>query len=201
MSWSLSGDDASRFSIDSPGGALRFSLDPPAGHVFSPPPDYEVPVDDDRDGVYVVTVHAEAGGARESLDVQVTVSDEPEPGTLTLSPTRPGLGDTLTATLVDADGMRGTVTYVWERSVGRGRWETLDGIAATHVAGVADTGRFLRVTAIYTDGPDTTASSASAETKEVVTAELLDALSASTDDSDNNPDHALKPAFNRAVLH
>ena len=196
VSWTLSGADASRFSIDSPGGVLRFNL---------PPPDYENPDDVGGvmvgDGVYAVTVQAEAGGASQSLDVQVTVSDEPEPGTLTLSSTRPGLGDTLTATLNDPDGMRGAVSYVWERSAGRGGWETLAGTAAAHVAGVADTGRFLRVTATYTDGPGATANSASAETKEVVTAARLSALSVSTNASTAKPSLGLKPLFDPAVLH
>ena len=199
ISWRLSGDDASRFSIEDPGGALRFSLAAPSGRLFSPPPDYETPADDDTDGVYEVTVHAEAGGGAQSLSVQVTVSDKPEPGTLTLSPTRPGLGDTLTAALEDPDGVTGAATYKWERSVGRGGWETLAGTASTHTAAVADAGRFLRVTATYTDG-HAGGNSATAETKQVVTAELLSALSVSTAAS-ASPSRALKPSFDPAVLH
>jgi len=200
ISWRLSGADASHFSIDDPGGALRFSLAPLSGHLFSSPPDYNAPVDGDGDGVYEVTVHAEANGASKSLSVEVTVGDEPEPGTLTLSTTRPALGGTLTATLEDPDGVTGAVSYLWERSVGRGRWEALAGTAATHVAGAADAGRFLRVTATYDDGR-TSSNRATAETKEVVTAELLSALSVSTDDSGANPSHVLKPSFDPAVLH
>ena len=135
-----------------------------------------------------------------SLSVEVTVGDEPEPGTLTLSTTRPALGGTLTATLEDPDGVTGAVSYLWERSVGRGRWEALAGTAATHVAGAADAGRFLRVTATYDDGR-TSSNRATAETKEVVTAELLSALSVSTKDSGANPSHVLKPSFDPAVLH
>lgn len=173
---------------------------PPSGHLFSPPPDHEDSVDNDDDGIFEVTVNAVVGAASQSLDVRVTVTDEPEPGTLTLSSTRPGLGDILTAELDDPDGVVGAVSYVWERSVGRGRWETLAGTASTHVAAVADAGRFLRVTATYTDGHGSN-NTATAETKEVVTAELLSALTVSTTDSVADSAHALKPSFDAAVLH
>ena len=76
--------------------------------------------------------------------MDVTVVDEPEPGTLALSATRPRLGVTLTATLTDPDGVTGTVAYVWERSVDRGTWVTLTNTAAAYVTTAADTGRFLR---------------------------------------------------------
>ena len=139
------------------------------------------------------------GGDEESLDVDVTVADEPEPGTLALSATRPRLGATLTATLTDPDGVTGTVTYVWERSVDRGTWVTLTNTAAAYVTTPADTGRFLRVTATYQDGHG--ADTATARTSEVVTADLLTALAVSTTDSTANPGHALRPSFDAGILH
>ena len=197
--WSLSGADAARFSIDDPGGALRFSIDPTGDDLFLRLPDFDDPLDDDSDGIYEVTVEVAGGGDEESLDVDVTVADEPEPGTLALSATRPRLGATLTATLTDPDGVTGTVAYVWERSVDRGTWVTLTNTAAAYVTTPADTGRFLRVTATYQDGHG--ADTATARTSEVVTADLLTALAVSTTDSTANPGHALRPSFDAGILH
>ena len=198
--WSLSGADAGRFSVDDPGGALRFSIEPTGDDLFLQLPDFDDPLDDDSDGTYELTVHVEGGGDQQTLDVEVTVTDEPEPGTLALSSTRPQLGETLTATLTDLDGVTGTVTYLWERSVGRGTWAALADTAASHVPTAADTGRFLRVTATYEDG-HATANTATARTSEVVTADRLTALAVSTTDSTANPGHALRPSFDAGTLH
>ena len=198
--WSLSGVDAARFSIDDPGGALRFSIEPTGDDLFLQLPDFDDPLDDDSDGTYEVTVHVEGGGDQQTLDVEVTVTDEPEPGTLALSSTQPRLGETLTTTLTDPDGVTGAVTYVWERSVGRGTWETLTGTAASRVPTAADSGHFLRVTATYEDGHGT-ANTATARTSEVVTADRLTALTVSTTDSTANPGHALRPSFDAGILH
>ena len=198
--WSLSGVDAGRFSIDDPGGALRFSIEPTGDDLFLQLPDFDDPLDDDSDGTYEVTVHVEGGGDQQTLDVEVTVTDEPEPGTLALSSTRPQLGETLTTTLTDPDGVTGAVTYVWERSVGRGTWVTLADTAASRVSTAADTGHFLRVTATYEDGHGT-ANTATARTSEVVTADRLTALTVSTTDSTANPGHALRPSFDSGILH
>ena len=198
--WSLSGVDAARFSIDDPGGALRFSIEPTGDDLFLQLPDFDDPLDDDSDGTYEVTVHVEGGGDQQTLDVEVTVTDEPEPGTLALSSTQPRLGETLTTTLTDPDGVTGAVAYVWERSVGRGTWVTLADTAASRVSTAADTGHFLRVTATYEDGHGT-ANTATARTSEVVTADRLTALTVSTTDSTANPGHALRPSFDAGTLH
>ena len=198
--WSLSGDDAGRFSIDDPGGALRFSIEPTGGDLFLQLPDFDDPLDDDGDGTYEVTVHVAGGGDQQSLDVEVTVTDEPEPGTLALSSTRPRLGETLTTTLTDPDGVTGTVTYLWERSVGRGTWAALANTAASRVPTAADSGHFLRVTATYQDG-HASGNTVTARTSEAVTADRLSALVVSTTDSVANPGHALRPSFDAGILH
>ena len=200
LAWSLSGDDAARFSIDDPGGALRFSIQPTGDDLFLELPDFDNPVDNDGDGTYEITVHAEGGGDQQTLDVEVTVTDAPEPGTLALSSTRPQLGETLTATLTDPDADTGAATYVWERSVGRGTWATLANTAASHVPTAADTGHFLRVTATYQDGHGS-GNTAAARTSEVVTADRLTALTVSTTDSAANSGHALRPSFDAGILH
>ena len=64
ISWALSGDDSSDFSISS-GGTLTFATQP----------DYENPADDDQDNVYEFTVTATRGSASGSLSVAITVTD------------------------------------------------------------------------------------------------------------------------------
>ena len=62
--WSLGGDDAGDFSINSD-GVLTFRVTP----------DYENPVDADMDNVYMVTVEADDGTYMDTHDVTVTVTD------------------------------------------------------------------------------------------------------------------------------
>ena len=61
--WTLSGDDASDFSIT--GGVLAFSS----------PPNFEAAADEDTDNVYLVTVEAFDGTVKGALDVTITVTD------------------------------------------------------------------------------------------------------------------------------
>ena len=70
--WSLGGNDAGDFNIDN-GGKLTFRTSP----------DYENPVDADRDNVYSVTVNANDRTHDVSTDVTVTVTNVDELGTLT----------------------------------------------------------------------------------------------------------------------
>ena len=201
--WSLTGDDAAHFSIDDPGGALRFHIDPVSPNLFAKPPDYESSSDTGSDNTYSVTVTASPAGASDSvtLAVTVTVSDTDEDGTLTLSATRPKFGTALTATLTDLDTVSGTTTYVWERSTSPNTWAAITGAtSASYTPAAADTGRFLRVTATYTDGHGA-GKTAAALTYEVVTASLLSGLQATTNDSTANPDRALSPAFSADTLH
>ena len=65
--WTLEGDDAGDFMIDS-GGALTFRT----------PPDFEAATDADTDNVYMVTVEANDGTNTASRDVTVTVTDMDE---------------------------------------------------------------------------------------------------------------------------
>ena len=61
--WSRSGADAGNFTIT--GGVLAFSSEP----------DFENPVDEDGDNVYMVTVEADDGTYTDTHDVTVTVTD------------------------------------------------------------------------------------------------------------------------------
>ena len=201
LTWSLSGPDAGSFRIDEPGGVLRFDLPIVAPNLFSPQPDFEARTDTGRDGTYEVTVEVRDGVSSDSLDVAVTVTDQDEAGTLTLSTSRPQFGVALTTTLTDPDGVSGTVTYRWERSAGRSAWTDIVGAAASsYTPTSAETGHFLRVTATYTDRHGS-GRTATASTSEVVAGPLLTALTLSTGDATDDSSHDMRPAFDRQTLH
>ncbi len=74
FNWSLSGADSGDFNIDGSTGVLTFSSTP----------DYESPVDSNRNNEYLVTVVAtEQGGMQGRLDVKVMVNDVNEAPTVT----------------------------------------------------------------------------------------------------------------------
>ena len=201
LTWSLSGADAGSFRIDEPGGVLRFDLPVVSPNLFAPQPDYEAPTDADNNGTYEVTVEVGDGVSSESLDVEVTITDQDEAGTLSLSTTRPKLGELLTATLTDPDSVTGTATYRWERSAGRSAWTDIGGAsAASYTPTAAETGHFLRVTATYGDRHGG-GSAATARTSEVVAGPLLTGLTLSTNDATADLSHAMRPAFDQHTLH
>ncbi len=84
-----------------------------------------------------------------------TVVNDAPAGTVTINDTTPTEDQLLTATntLSDADGV-GTITYTWKRAddVGFTTGVTTVGMGETFMPGDAEVGKFLRVTASYTDG-------------------------------------------------
>ena len=200
LTWSLSGADAGSFRIDEPGGVLRFDLPIVSPNLFSPQPDYEAPTG--ADGTYEVTVEVGDGVTSHSLDVEVTITDQDEAGTLTLSTTRPRQGEIVTATLADPDGVTGTATYEWERSAGRNAWVTIAGeTSASYTPGAADTNAFLRVTATYSD-VHSSGKTTAAMSSEVVAGPLLRSLTVTTNDSTGGVAwRQFKPTFEPRTLH
>ena len=198
--WALSGPDAALFSIDSPGGVLRFAIPVVAGELFSRPPDYESPGDSGGDNVYDVRVEVTDGGDTASREVVVSVRDENEGGTVTFDSLRPEMGQALTATVADVDGVDGAVAWEWERSAGRNVWVTVrtvaqGGAADRYVPTAADTGEYLRANAVYSDrlAPGATAA---AVVPNVVTGLMLTNLSVTT-----NRASTLRPPFSPRILH
>ena len=155
--WSLTGVDASHFSIAA--GALSFNA----------APDFENPVDSGGDNIFNVNVIAtddapvplpSAGYA-----VAITVTNVDEDGVVTLAPgTAPKVGVEITATLSDPDGGETNHVWQWESSPnGTDTWTTISSAtAATYTPMSGDTGNQLRATVTYTDtlGPNKTAMSA-----------------------------------------
>ena len=142
VSWSLSGTDASAFSVAS--GVLSFNS----------APNFEAPTDSGTDNVYNVVVRAVGGTISASKDVTVTVSNVDEDGTINLS--SPGnevkVGVVLTAELDERDDET-NVTWQWSSgSSNTGPWTNISGeIDNTYTPVDGDVGNFLRITVSYTD--------------------------------------------------
>ena len=139
--WSKSGADSSVFTLS--GGVL--SIDSAL--------DYEPHSDANSDNVYEVTVTATASGMSRSLDVDVTLSNVDEPGTVSISPSQPPyrVGDVLSASLDEGDDE--TVTgWQWARSTtASGTFTPIGGATNNTYTPVdpADVGNFLQVTVTY----------------------------------------------------
>ena len=110
--WSVSGTDAGDFEISADDGALT----------FKEAPDYEMPVDSNRDNEYMVTVVATDAGVDSKnkmtaeRDVVVTIMNVDETGTVTLSSEQPKVGIALTAMLEDLDGVvADSVKWTWHK--------------------------------------------------------------------------------------
>ena len=150
VGWSLAGADRDDFAFRN--GLLEFRATP----------DYESPTDANRDNVYQVVVEGSDGALKGALDVTVTVENVDEPGTLLPSSLQPQAGTRLTTTLTDPDGRITDLAWAWESSPNRSNWSPIDGAtAAAYTPTSADEGRYLRVTAAYSDGEGTTRKSAS----------------------------------------
>ena len=143
VTWTLLGTDGGDFAI-SRSGVLS----------FDPAPDYENPKDSNADNVYNVTVQASDGRNINRLEVSVTVTNVEEAGTVTLSSVQPQVSSPLTATLTDPDGVVSGPTWSWHRSTsGSGSWSVISNETANSYTPVpGDVNHYLRATASYTDG-------------------------------------------------
>ena len=157
--WSLGGSDWRDFAITD-AGVLSFAA----------VPDFERPADSGGNNVDDITVSArDSDNMLGTVAVAVTVTNKEEGGALGLSSPQPQADADYTATLSDPDEVSST-TWTWERSTSRnGPWTAvtgaIDGVTTSVYTPVAgDVGRFLRVSAAYTDGhgPDKSRSLVSA---------------------------------------
>ena len=165
VDWSVSGTDAGDFEISSTGVLT-----------FKEAPNYEMPADSSRDNVYMVTVVATDAGVDSKNKmtaeraVVITVTNEEETGTVTLTSVQPKIGFPLTASVTDLDGGEMGITWKWQRDatgtadpvtsncstvVTEDGWEDAEGMgakAATYTPEEDDEGKCLRATAMYIDG-------------------------------------------------
>ena len=204
VQWTISGNDADHFTIDSPPGALRFHIDPVSPNLFPSPPDFEDPDDADTSNDYSITLLALVGSEISSpFVVTVTVTDVDEAGSITLSTTKPRVGTALTATLTDPDGVTaGTTTWRWERNDGREGWLQIDDAAsASYTPTAADGDRYLRVTATYTDDSFGAGKTVEATVPNVVIAHRLSSLTMTGLTAPSGDDRVFYPAFDPDTLH
>ena len=146
VTWSLSGADSSKFDV-SDTGELTFKAQP----------DFEAPTDANKNNVYEVTVRAaDDDGNRGEMAVKVTVENEDEEGTVSLSKTQPRVGIAVKASVTDPDGSISGLTWQWKID-GSGTDGTPDGDiedanSDTYMPKAGDVGGTLTATASYTDG-------------------------------------------------
>ena len=161
LTWTLSGADASKFSIPETGSTRALS--------FEANPDYESPGDSGGDNVYEVTlVVTDSKGNSDEQDVTVKVTNIEEDGVVTLSTLQPRVGFPVTATLADPDNVTAdSVSWQWYRGKdletdSLSEIECADAMADncpikdatshTYTAAVGDIGKTLNAIATYTDG-------------------------------------------------
>ena len=158
ITWSLTGADRGDFSIDSDGVVT-----------FNSSPNFEDAKDSGQDNVYnfsVVATDVMSGSSRRSasVDVTVTVNDVEEDGAISVNNVNPGVGDELSFTLTDPDGITvsATSTITWtleQRASSTADWQSVPGFFGGNTTntrviwrvGEEDTGKELRMRASYTD--------------------------------------------------
>ena len=160
VTYAMSGADMSKFTLGNNGDLS-----------FQAAPNFEAPGSADGDNVYEVTITAASTGnadgateKRTALDVTVTVTNEDDPGTISLSAAQPRVRTALTATAPsDPDGGVSGVTWKWESAATTADFDNDNDIteiegatAASYTPVTGDATRFLRATASYTDahGPN-----------------------------------------------
>ena len=112
LRWSLSGADASKFSItDNNNDNATRTL------AFEEAPDYESPGDSGANNVYEVTVKVtDSKGNTDEQDVTVKVTNMEELGVVTLSTLQPRVSFPVMATLADPDNITaGSISWQWYR--------------------------------------------------------------------------------------
>ena len=139
LTYSLSGPDAAFFNLANTAvGELRVNTWL----------DYEA-----KNSHEVVVTATDPQGLSDSVSLTINVTNEEEPGTITLSSTQPKAGEELEASLTDPDGGIRNATWQWERSPDRANWTVISGATSDAYTPVAaDAANYLRVTASYTDG-------------------------------------------------
>ena len=176
----LSGPDASDFSLTDTTAAGGTSADGTYELAFKAVPDFEMAADTGRNNVYNITVTAtDSDEQTDTMAVVVNVINVQEDGTVTLSTLQPRAGIGVMATLTDLDGATSGVTWKWQgqtstncSSVTFATDDTDDlegGISGTYTPTADDIGKCLGATARYTDpqGSDTAMSELTASDQPV----------------------------------
>ena len=139
LTYSLENAGVSHFGIDSATGQLLVGS--PLDHEMTP--SYPVKV-----------IATDPSGAKDTIDVTITINDVDEAGTVALSWKQPQVGTVLDAVLTDPDGDVSGTTWQWSWSSTKGGDYSDIGVAAlaSHTPVTGDVDKHLRATASYTDG-------------------------------------------------
>ena len=129
---------------------------------FKEKPDYENPMDSNKDNVYQVTIKVFDGEGTTTKDVTVKVTNKQEDGKVAVTPLQARIGVELTATLTDSDIVSYGPTWRWQHSglscadhvtVADGDWDNIPGAtSAAFTPRDIDLSRCLRAVATYNDG-------------------------------------------------
>lgn len=135
---------------------------------FKETPDYESPMDFDKDNVYEVTITVmDRAGDAGTKNIRITVMNVNEAGTLKLSPEQPDDGMPVIAELIDPDGVVSITDWQWAatttRSATSGQvFPDLEGVfnpdhdglidGATTDMWTGEVGEFLHARVYYRDG-------------------------------------------------
>ena len=145
ISYTLAGVDAAVLAVGQTTGQIAVG----AGYSL----DFENPADNNTDNVYIIEVVADdSHGLIIRMDVEITVTNIDEQGSVALSITNPRVGAELTATLTDPDGNPATLTWRWQRSDTpiNPIWADISGATSANYTPVAtDLGKVLRATVSY----------------------------------------------------
>ena len=147
--YKLAGTDGAFFDIDTSTGQLKT----------------KAPLDYETKNSYLVTVQVRDSLDQDdrvnavtddTIDITININNVEEAGRIEFSSRQPQVGTAFTATIEDPDGGVTGATWVWERSSnGSTSWNAATGAGATsdsYTPVAADSGKYLRVTASYTDG-------------------------------------------------
>ena len=180
------GDDDFFTATDPEGGTITFSLDgadkdlfelndlatPDAGTkvlAFKEKPDFEMPMDSNKDNVYEVTVQASDDANTGMKAVTVKVTNMQEDGEVKVIPAQPRIAVDLTAELTDSDVVVYGPMWQWQRGktsedgapvacaavadVGAANWMDIYGaMSDTYEPRSDDLDYCLRAVAMYNDG-------------------------------------------------
>ncbi len=163
LHYSLSGDDASSFTIVSTSGQIQTKSGVTYNYEGTNSYDVTVSVRDNKDAAGDPDTDTD-----DSIDVTINLSNVDEPGTVTITGTESG-GETLTASVSDIDGTVSSLSWQWARgdsSSGPFTNITSNGNAASYTTVAADVTKYLRATGSYTD-PQGSGKSANAVTGQI----------------------------------
>ena len=176
VTWTVEGPDSARFVA--PSGVLAFKDCSPDDTTVETEgcPNFEMPMDTDKDNVYEVTVVATDSALNKGMrKVTIKVINVEELGRVTFPATvQPASGEGITAVLKDPDGGQKNVSWQW--SIGGSPASTTPGeitnaSSATYTPKVGDVGGMLTAKASYTDAFDSGNEATSAETIAVLGAD------------------------------